>query len=469
RATTDITQIQQTSFIAMRMVLFAPIMAVGGIVMVVATDITLSWVIVVAIVAVFVFIGAIMVVAMPKFKIMQTLIDKVNLVARESLTGLPVIRAFNRQQYEELRFDAANKDLMRTQLFTSRIMAFMHPGVQLVMNGTTALIVWVAAGYIDAGTLETGEMIAFITYATVIIMSFMMLSMIAIVLPRANVAAARIDEVLSCPASISDPQHPRDAELGTSAGASLSFENVTFRYDEESEPVLSNVSFSVPEGSTTAIVGATGSGKSTILKLMLRLYDVTEGRVCLDGIDVRELSQNALHRQIGDVPQKSFLFGGSVASNIAYSDPAMPMERIRDAARIAQATEFVDSFEGGYDAAISQGGTNVSGGQRQRLAIARVLATDARAFLFDDSFSALDYATDAALRDSLDRELAGKTRVVVAQRISTIRDSDNIVVVDGGRVVGQGTHGELLDTCAVYREIAASQLSDAELAGGGAA
>lgn len=465
RATNDITQIQMVSFVAMRMVLFAPIMAIGGIVMVIRTDVSMAWVIVLAVVLVLTLILAVMAIAMPKFKIMQTLIDKVNLVARESLTGLQVIRAFNRESYEEQRFDDANSNLMKTQLFTNRVMAFMHPGVQLALNGTTALIVWVGSGLIDAGTLETGQMIAFITYATVIIMSFMMISMIAILLPRANVAAHRIDEVLNCTSSISDPVHPRDNELASTQGASIEFDHVTFAYDSSSEPVLNDVSFAIPAGSTFAIVGSTGSGKSTILKLVMRLYDTTKGSVRIDGIDVRDLSLHTLHKQFGYVPQKSFLFSGSIESNIAYSDQNMPQEQIQEAARIAQAEDFILAKDNTYDFEVSQGGTNVSGGQRQRLAIARALATNARVFLFDDSFSALDYATDAALRKALDKDLSGKTRIIVAQRISTVRDADCIIVIDGGKMVGQGSHKELLDTCEVYREIAASQLSEDELGG----
>lgn len=469
RATNDITQIQQVSFIAMRMVLFAPIMAIGGIIMVVRTDVSMSWVIVLAVLAVFVLIIVVMLVALPKFKIMQSLIDKVNQVARETLTGLQVIRAFNRQDYEETRFDDANTTLMRTQLFTNRTMAFMQPGVQLLMNAATALIVWVAAGYIDAGSLETGQMIAFINYAMVIIMSFMMISMIAIMLPRANVAAERIDEVLATASSIADPENPRDEELSTCGGARIEFDHVRFCYDEDSAPVLDDISFAVPAGGTLAIVGATGSGKSTVLKLLMRLYDVSAGAVRLDGIDIRDLSQEALHSQLGYIPQKSFLFSGTIASNIAYSDENMGQERITQAARIAQATDFIEDKEAGFESEISQGGTNVSGGQRQRLAIARALASRARAFLFDDSFSALDYATDAALRHALDVELAGKTRIIVAQRISTIRDAQNIIVLHDGKIVGQGTHDELLVSCEVYKEIAASQMSAEELGGGSAA
>ena len=465
RGTNDIQQIQMVCMVSMRLVLFAPLMAIGGIVMVLNTDVKMSWIIVLA---VFVALGCIVIivaVAMPKFKMLQKLIDRVNLVAREILTGMPVIRAFNRQSYEQERFDEANATLMRTQLFTNRAMVFMMPTTQLVMNGVSALIVWVGAGYIDAGTLQTGQMIAFITYAMVIVTSFMILSMVAILLPRATVAAERVDEVLSCEPSIHDPESPRDEEL-PATGARIDFERVTFAYDDESEPVLRDVSFSVPPGNTCAFIGATGSGKSTIFKLLMRFYDVSQGAVKLDGIDVRELTQAGLHHHLGYVPQKSFLFSGTIGSNIAYSDAALPAADIERVARIAQAEEFILAREGAFESEVSQGGTNVSGGQRQRIAIARALATGARALLFDDSFSALDYATDAALRRQLSQQLAGTTVLIVAQRIATIRHADQIVVLDDGRVAGIGTHEQLLGSCGVYREIAASQLSPDELGGG---
>ena len=469
RSTNDVQQIQMTCFIAMRMVLFAPIMAIGGIIMVLSTDVSMSWIIVLAIVVVISSIAVLMAVAMPKFKIMQTLIDRVNLVAREIITGLPVIRAFNRQSFEKERFDDANETLRRTQLFTNRAMAFMQPVVQLAMNGTSILIVWTAAGFIDAGSLQTGQMIAFINYAMVIITSFMMMSMVAIMLPRAEVAAARIDEVLATDPSIVDPECPLDDQLSSTGGAAISFEDVTFSYDEDSEPVLQDISFVVPTGSTTAIVGATGSGKSTILKLLMRFYDVNEGVIGIDGIDVRNLSQATLRKQFGFVPQNSFLFNGSIEDNISYASSDLDEDTLHAVSAIAQANSFIAQKEEGYAFELSQGGTNVSGGQRQRLAIARALAQrSARAFLFDDSFSALDYATDAALRSALAEKLSDKTKIIVAQRIATIRDCDNIIVLDGGRIVGQGTHAQLLQSCDVYKEIAKSQLSEAELGGGAA-
>lgn len=471
RATNDVQQIQMVSVMLLRMVVYAPILAIGGIVMVSSTNVSMAWIIVLAVVCLFVVIGILMALAMPRFKIMQKLIDRVNLVAREMLTGLPVIRAFDRQRFEEERFDGANTDLMRTQLFTNRVMTFMMPAMMLIMNGVSVLIVWVGGSYIDNGTIQTGDMIAFITYSMVIIMSFLIIGMVSIMLPRANVAAERVDEVLAARSSIEDPAHPRDGELPTSGGAEIAFHDVTFSYSdaEGGEPVLSHLDFTVPAGTTCAFIGSTGSGKSTVAKLVMRFYDVTDGSVTIDGVDVRELSQAAVRRTVGYVPQKAFLFSGTVASNIAYADGGLPEDRVREAARIAQAADFVEAKEEGYDAPISQGGTNVSGGQRQRLAIARAVASNARALLFDDSFSALDYRTDARLRAELAASLGDRTLLIVAQRVSTIMDADQIVVLEDGRMVGKGTHRELLETCDAYREIALSQLSEEELKGGEAA
>ena len=471
RATNDVQQIQMVSVMLLRMVVYAPILAICGIVMVSSTNVSMAWIIVLAVVCLFVVIGILMALAMPRFKIMQKLIDRVNLVAREMLTGLPVIRAFDRQRFEEERFDGANTDLMRTQLFTNRVMTFMMPAMMLIMNGVSVLIVWVGGSYIDNGTIQTGDMIAFITYSMVIIMSFLIIGMVSIMLPRANVAAERVDEVLAARSSIEDPAHPRDGELPTSGGAEIAFHDVTFSYSdaEGGEPVLSHLDFTVPSGTTCAFIGSTGSGKSTVAKLVMRFYDVTDGSVTIDGVDVRELSQAAVRRTVGYVPQKAFLFSGTVASNIAYADGGLPEDRVREAARIAQAADFVEAKEEGYDAPISQGGTNVSGGQRQRLAIARAVASNARALLFDDSFSALDYRTDARLRAELAASLGDRTLLIVAQRVSTIMDADQIVVLEDGRMVGKGTHRELLETCDAYREIALSQLSEEELKGGEAA
>ena len=472
RGTNDIQLVQMVTVMLLRMVLYAPILAIGGIIMVSRTNLAMSWIIILAVAVIFVLIMVLMRVALPKFQIMQTLIDRVNLVSREILTGLPVIRAFDRQPYEEKRFDEASTKLMKTQLFTNRVMTFMMPLMMLIMNGVSVLIVWVGGGYIDNGTIQTGDLIAFITYAMVIIMSFLMIGMISIMLPRADVAAQRVNEVLETKPTICDPaaDKARDAELRRSGeGATIAFNDVSFRYGDSKECVLEHIDFTAEPGKTTALIGSTGSGKSTLMKLIERFYDVTEGSVTIDGVDVRDVTQQALREQLGYVPQKAFLFSGTIESNVAYADEGMPVDRIREAVDIAQASEFVASKEEGLGTRVSQGGSNVSGGQRQRLAIARALATEARAYLFDDSFSALDYKTDAALRQELHTRLGGKTVVIVAQRISTVLHADRIVVLDDGRIVGQGTHEELMETCEEYREIAMSQLSEAELNGGDAA
>lgn len=467
RGTNDIQQIQMVVVLLLRMVLYAPILAIGGIIMVSQTSLAMSWIIVLAIVVIAIVIALLMAIALPKFKIMQKLIDHVNLVSREMLTGLSVIRAFDRQEHEEARFDEASTALYRTQLFTNRVMTFMMPTMMLVMNGVSVLIVWVGGSYIDSGAIQTGDMIAFITYSMVIVMSFLMLSMIAIVLPRANVAAQRVNEVLATESSIVDPDGSQALSLDARTdGLSVEFDDVTFAYNEGSDPVLSHVSFEAEPGRTTAIIGSTGSGKSTIMKLIERFYDVNEGAVRVGGVDVRDMTQHELRKELGYVPQKAFLFSGSIGSTIAYADGSLSEDKIAQVAEIAQAREFIDAKEEGYDSPISQGGTNVSGGQRQRLSIARALATDARVLLFDDSFSALDYATDAKLRHALAEHAEGKTIIVVAQRISTVLTADKIIVLEDGMIVGRGTHEELLATCATYQEIAHSQLSEEELKGG---
>ena len=472
RGTNDVQLVQMVTVMLLRMVLYAPILAIGGIIMIARTDLSMGWIIIAAVVAIAVVMGVLMKVAMPKFKIMQKLIDRVNLVSRELLTGLPVIRAFGREQHEEARFDEANTRLMKTQLFTNRVMTFMMPLMMLIMNLVSVGIIWFGGHAIDAGNLQTGDLIAFITYSMVIIMGFLMIGMLSIMLPRADVAAQRIDEVLACKPSIVDPEPKaaKDALLGADGlpGARIAFENVSFRYSDGAECVLEDVSFTCEPGKTTAIIGSTGSGKSTVLKLAERFHDVTSGRITIDGVDVRDVSQHALRAQLGYVPQAAFLFSGTIASNVGYGVDGAGEDRIREAADVAQASEFIAERPEGLATPISQGGTNVSGGQRQRLAIARALATDARAYLFDDSFSALDYKTDAALRHELSTRLGGKTMVIVAQRISTVLNADQIVVLDEGRVVGRGTHEQLMESCQEYREIAMSQLSEEELKGGDA-
>lgn len=472
RGTNDVQLVQMVTVMLLRMVLYAPILAIGGIIMIARTDLSMGWIIIAAVAAIAVIMGVLMKVAMPKFKIMQKLIDRVNLVSRELLTGLPVIRAFGREQHEEARFDEANTRLMKTQLFTNRVMTFMMPLMMLIMNLVSVGIIWFGGHAIDAGNLQTGDLIAFITYSMVIIMGFLMIGMLSIMLPRADVAAQRIDEVLECKPSIADPDpgKAKDALLGANGlpGARIAFENVSFRYSDGAECVLEDVSFTCEPGKTTAIIGSTGSGKSTVLKLAERFHDVTSGRITVDGIDVRDVSQHALRTQLGYVPQAAFLFSGTIASNVGYGVDDADEDRIRVAADVAQASEFIAERPEGLATPISQGGTNVSGGQRQRLAIARALATDARAYLFDDSFSALDYKTDAALRHELSSRLGGKTVVIVAQRISTVLNADQIVVLDDGRVVGAGTHEQLMESCQEYREIAMSQLSEEELKGGDA-
>ena len=512
RGTNDIQQIQLTSMMMQRMLTYSVIIAIGGVICVARSNVSMSWIIALAVVCVAITMVTLVGITMPKFKIMQKLVDRVNLVSREALSGVSVIRAFNRQSYEEDRFAEASTDLMKTQLFTSRAMSFMGPILTLIMNGTAVLIVWVGARYVDLGTVQTGDLIAFITYSMMIVGAFLAFGIIAIILPRAEVAAQRVNEVIATASSVIDPEEPRDEAFREAAkqreGVEIAFDGVSFVYPEvekaggkdkdgekrssrhseahnesvetvaerleddgrspgaERDAVLSDLNFTIRAGETCAIVGGTGSGKSTILKLILRFFDVTQGAIRVNGFDVREVSQATLRETLAFVPQQTYLFDGTVASNVAFGCEAENDERIEWALDVAQATGFVGEKEGGMEAEVAQGGTNFSGGQRQRLAIARALATDAKAFLFDDSFSALDYRTDAELRRRLTEDLAGRTVIIVAQRIATVMNADKIIVLDEGRVAGIGTHADLMESCAAYREIALSQLSEDELAKG---
>lgn len=425
----------------------------------------MSWIIVVAVAAIMALVLVLMALAMPKFKKMQDLVDKLNLVSREILTGIPVIRAFSREKHEEARFDEANTNLMKTQLFTNRVMTVMMPAMMLIMNGITVLIVWNGGHGIDQGNLQVGDMMAFITYTMQIVMAFLMLTMISIMLPRAGVAADRIEEVVTTEPSIHDAKTVRDAELNDIKG-SVEFKDVCFRYPGANEDALEHISFRAEPGKTTAIIGSTGCGKSTLVHLIPRFYDVTSGAITIDDIDIRELSMNKVRSILGFVPQKGILFSGTIASNIKFGGDWITDENMENAAAVAQATEFIEAKKDLYQSAISQGGTNVSGGQKQRLSIARAVAKNPKVFLFDDSFSALDYKTDIALRSALKDKVADATVLIVAQRISTILHADQIIVLEDGRVAGIGTHDELMKSCESYQEIAKSQLSEAELEGG---
>jgi len=462
RSTNDIQQIQMVCVMLLRVVLYAPILGIGGIVKVSATRTGMGWIIGVAVGALLLLIGVLTSIAMPKFRKMQDLMDRVNLVSREILTGLPVVRAFHREKFEEKRFEAANENLMKTQLFTNRTMAFMMPAMMFIMYGVTVMIEWFGAKRVDLGTLQVGDMIAFISYTMQIVMSFMMITMIAIFLPRATVAAGRIDEVLeTCPA-ILDKEQTLDGSLPEVRGV-VSFENVSFRYPGAEKDLLQNVSFTAQPGKTTAIIGPTGCGKSTLANLIPRFYDVTEGRVAIDGVDVRDLSQHKLRSLLGYVPQNGVLFSGSIETNLKFGGEQISDVAMFEAAEIAQVSDFIGEKEDGVRSAIAQGGANVSGGQKQRLSIARAIAKNPKIYIFDDSFSALDYKTDAALRRALHKKTSQATVILVAQRIATILHADQIVVLDEGRVMGIGTHAELLKSCATYREIAHSQLSAREL------
>lgn len=460
RNTNDIQQIQMGIVMIMRIVLYAPILGIGGIYRVYKTGTGMGWIVGVAVAGVLVLVVTLLLTTMPKFKALQTLVDRVNLVSREIITGLPVIRAFSREKYEEKRFDVANTNLMKTQMFVNRAMSLMMPIMMLLMNGISVLIVWVGGHNMDNGQLQVGDMMAFITYTMQIVMAFMMLSMVSIILPRANVAAGRVDEVLNTEPTIKDPEQPKDDH---DFKGEVKFEGVQFRYGDADADVLHHINFTAKPGETTALIGSTGSGKSTIVNLIPRLFDVTGGRITIDGIDIREMSMHKLHEIMGFVPQKGILFSGDIASNIKFGDADISDEQMKKAASIAQADEFINSNEKGFDRAISQGGTNVSGGQKQRLSIARALAKNPKILIFDDSFSALDNKTDVALRKALAENIKDATQIIVAQKISTILHADNIIVLDEGRVVAQGRHEELMQTSAVYQEIAQSQLSNAEL------
>ena len=465
RSTNDIQQIQMVSVMLLRMVAYAPIIGLGGIIKVANTRTGMDWIIVVAVGAIFVLVITLMKIALPKFKIVQTLIDRLNLVSREILTGIPVIRAFSREKHEIKRFEEANRDLMKTQLFTNRIMTFMMPIMMLIMNSITVLIVWAGARGVNQGNLQVGDMMAFITYTMQIVMAFLLLTMISIMLPRAGVAADRIEEVLNTEAIIKDAEATRDDELKEVKGE-ITFEQVHFRYPNADEDALENISFTASPGKTTAIIGSTGCGKSTLLHLIPRFYDVTAGRILIDGVDIRQLSQKKLHSFLGFVPQKAVLFSGTIVSNLKFGGEHITEERMKKAASIAQAEEFICQKKEQYDSEIAQGGNNVSGGQKQRLSIARAIAAEPKIYLFDDSFYALDYKTDAALRKALRENTKEATVIIVAQRISTILHADQILVLEDGKIVGQGTHEELLKNCEEYLEIAKSQLSEAELKGG---
>ena len=465
RTTNDIQQVQFTCVILLRMVAYAPILGIGGVMHVTQGNTGLAWIIVLDVAALLLLITVLMSVAMPKFKIMQTLVDKLNLVSREILTGVMPVRAFSRESFEEKRFDAASRELMGTQLFTNRAMVAMMPFMTLIMNGTSLLIVWFGGKAMDAGNMQVGEMIAFITYTMQIVMSFLMLAMVAVMLPRAGVAADRIDEVCRTKASIHDP----DAATAKPAlekkdwDGVVRFEDVSFRFPGADSDALEHISFTANPGETTAIIGSTGCGKSSLLNLIPRFYDVTGGRVTIDGIDVREMPQEQLHSLLGYVPQKGVLFSGTIESNLKFGGAQITDAGMKKAASIAQATEFINAKPEGYASPIAQGGSNVSGGQKQRLSIARAIAKEPKIYLFDDSFSALDYKTDVTLRRALKEETDNATVIIVAQRISTVLHANQILVLDDGRLVGKGTHAQLMATCPEYQEIARSQLSQKEL------
>ena len=461
RSTNDIQQIQLLTVMILRMVLYAPIMAIGGILKVSKTNVNMFWIIGLAVLLIVMVVAVLFIVVMPKFKIVQNMVDKLNLVSREILTGLPVIRAFHTEKHEEERFDKANKDLTKLNLFVNRAMTFMMPTMMLVMNGITVLIVWVGGHSINDGAMQVGDMMAFIQYAMQIIMSFLMICMISVMLPRAAVSAERVDEVLKSETKIHDPKEPKI--LPKNGKGEVAFEHVSFHYPGAEEDVLHDITFTAKPGETTAFIGSTGCGKSTLVNLIPRFYDVTEGKITIDGQDVRDLTQHELREKLGYVPQKGVLFSGNIASNIMFGNPAGSEQEMTEAAQIAQAVEFIDTKPERYKSPISQGGANVSGGQKQRLSIARAIAKHPDIYIFDDSFSALDYKTDTVLRSALKEKTTDSVVLIVAQRISTILHAEQIIVLDDGKIVGKGTHEELLKTCDAYYQIAASQLSESEL------
>lgn len=465
RNTNDIQQVQMALVMTMRMVFYAPIMGIGGIIKVANTHTKLEWIIAAAVGITLVIVVGLMSFAMPKFKMLQKLVDKVNLVSREILTGLLVIRAFSREKHEEERFDKASRNLMKTQLFTNRTMSFMMPLMMFLMNLISITIVWFGAKGVDLGNMQVGDMMAFITYTMQIFIAFMMISMISVFLPRANVAAERINDVLNTELSITDPESSvsKKYEDKTDWKGDVSFKNVTFRFPNAEKDVLENITFTAEHGKTTAIIGSTGSGKSTIINLLPRFYDVSSGSITIDSVDIRNLSQHKLHNLLGFVPQKGVLFSGTIESNIKFGDEEISDDAMINAAKIAQAENFIEQKAEKYNDAIAQGGTNVSGGQKQRLSIARAIAKNPKIFIFDDSFSALDYKTDVALRRAINENIKDATVLIVAQRISTILHADKIVVLNDGKITGIGTHSELLNSCETYKEIAKSQLSDKEL------
>ena len=462
RSTNDVQQVQMTMAMMFRIVLYAPIIGIGGVLRVLETDSSMTWILGVGVVLILVIIGLLFSIAMPRFTKLQTLIDRLNLVTREILTGIPVIRAFSREKHEEDRFEDANKVLTKTNLFVNRCMTFMMPSMMLIMNGISVLIVYNGSYAVDAGNMQVGDMMAFIQYAMQIIMAFLMITAMSIMLPRANVAAMRIVEILETENSLKEPEapvHPSEEIKGT-----VEFDHVSFAYPDAGENVLTDISFKAEKGQTLAVIGSTGSGKSSLINLIPRFYDVIQGCVKVDGVDVRSMSQKELRDRLGYVPQKGVLFSGTIDSNIRYGKTDISEEQVKKAVMVAQAQDFIEEKPHGYESPVAQGGTNVSGGQKQRLSIARAVAKDPEIFIFDDSFSALDFKTDKALRKALKEHTKNATTIIVAQRISTILNADQILVLDDGKMAGLGTHRELMKNCEVYRQIAMSQLSEEELA-----